>query len=248
MRKLTQEEFIQRTKEVHGDRYDYGESIYVNSRTKIKVKCYKHGVFELNAHSHLNGIGCRKCGSESSSLIKTKSTNNFIKQALDIHGINHYNYDLVEYKRSDIKVKIYCNIENHGIFEQSPGNHLSGHGCPKCKSLKAKTLINKTTEEFIEEATKVHGKEHYDYSKVVYKGTNKKVIILCNIHQIEFKQLANNHLNGKNCPLCRYNASKSKQTKTQEQFLKEALAIHGNRYDYSETIYRGGQAKNKNNM
>jgi hypothetical protein len=43
---------------------------------------------------------------------------------------NRYEYDYVDYKRCDIKIKIKCKI--HGIFFQTPASHLSGKGCPLC--------------------------------------------------------------------------------------------------------------------
>ncbi len=53
-------------------------------------------------------------------IIKTKK---FIKNAKKIHG-NKYNYSLVNYVNACLKIRIICSI--HGIFEQSPGNHLQG--------------------------------------------------------------------------------------------------------------------------
>lgn len=61
MTKLTQDEFVQRSNEVHGDKYDYSKSIYVNSRTKVIITCPKHGEFEQNPKNHYNGQGCSKC-------------------------------------------------------------------------------------------------------------------------------------------------------------------------------------------
>lgn len=61
MRKLTQDEFVQKAKQVHGDKYDYSESVFVNTRTKIAIVCPKHGVFTQTASSHLMGHGCPRC-------------------------------------------------------------------------------------------------------------------------------------------------------------------------------------------
>jgi hypothetical protein len=36
---------------------------------------------------------------------------------------SEYDYSLVEYNGSKVKVKIICKV--HGIFEQSPNNHIS---------------------------------------------------------------------------------------------------------------------------
>lgn len=64
MRRLTQEEFLHRAHELYGDKYDYSECHFVNTRTKVRIICPKHGVFEQVACSHLMGHGCRHCGNE----------------------------------------------------------------------------------------------------------------------------------------------------------------------------------------
>jgi very-short-patch-repair endonuclease len=58
-----------------------------------------------------------------------KTTENFINEAKFIHN-NKYNYSLVNYIDSQIKIIIIC--PTHGEFEQSPNSHLSGHGCSLC--------------------------------------------------------------------------------------------------------------------
>jgi len=57
-----------------------------------------------------------------------------------------------------------------------------------------------TTQEFIEKAKLVHN-EKYDYSKVDYKKSSKKVIIVCKEHG-EFEQTPNIHLDNHGCPAC----------------------------------------------
>ena len=60
-KKLTQEEFISRAKEIHGDRYDYRKTIYISRPKKVTITCPKHGDFEQLANSHLIGSGCPVC-------------------------------------------------------------------------------------------------------------------------------------------------------------------------------------------
>lgn len=64
MRKLTTEEWIERAKQTHGNRYDYSETVYVNVRTLINIRCRVHGVFEQRPFDHIKGHGCPKCGFE----------------------------------------------------------------------------------------------------------------------------------------------------------------------------------------
>lgn len=119
--------------------------------------------------------------------------NDFKQRAAAIHS-SFYSYDNVEYKNSDTKVSITCPI--HGDFSQTPHDHLSGHGCPKCKSDKAKLSL----EEFISRARSCHSID-YDYSFVRIDNYDTPIKIICPIHG-EFEQTPRDHLSGSDCPKC----------------------------------------------
>lgn len=93
-----------------------------------------------------------------------------------------------------------------------------------------------TTEEFIEKAIAVHG-DKYDYSKVEYVDTRTDVVIVCPIHG-EFPQKPVDHTSRKRgCPQCGVEKSAEAKRKIAEEFIKEAKAIHGDYYDYSQVRY-----------
>ena len=98
-----------------------------------------------------------------------------------------------------------------------------------------------TTEEFIERARSVHGVK-YDYSKVEYINKRTKVSIICKEHG-EFKQFPADHLNGCSCPKCSQIKRNEKQSRTLSDFIKTALKIHGNKYDYSKVEYKNANTK-----
>ena len=159
----------------------------------------------------------------------SKSTaEEFIIKARGIHG-DKYLYDAVSYIKSSIKVKITC--RKHGLFEQTPNSHLNGAGCPSCSGNK-----KKTTREFVADAIAKHG-DSYDYSKVEYRGGHKKVKIICKVHNFEFSQEANSHLNGCGCPVCAREEITASVTKGFNKFKKDAIIIHGNKYHYDCLSY-----------
>jgi hypothetical protein len=125
--RTTTKEFIEKARRVHGDKYDYGSSNYVNNRTKLIVECRTHGIFNIRPDHHLRKVGCSKCSVKGQTL----TTEDFISKAKEIHG-NVYNYDCVVYRSSKDEVAIGCS--KHGQFMQRPNNHLNGQGCPKCPS------------------------------------------------------------------------------------------------------------------
>ena len=96
-----------------------------------------------------------------------------------------------------------------------------------------------TTEEFVKRAKMIHGNK-YDYSKVQYKNKKTKVCIVCPEHG-EFWQTPYMHWRGSGCRKCGIESARIKRAKSTEQFIKEARAIHGDKYDYSLTQYTGGE-------
>jgi hypothetical protein len=53
--------FIENSKAVHGDYYDYSKVVYTKSSEKVIIICPLHGEFSQKANSHTNGRGCRGC-------------------------------------------------------------------------------------------------------------------------------------------------------------------------------------------
>jgi len=133
MRKLTTEEFIERAIAVHGDKYDYSNSIYKNRRSAIKILCPTHGEFTVMAGGHIDScIGCVPCAEARGKRNRPLTTCEFISRSRKIHG-NRYSYEESEYTRNNNKVKIFCNIHK-GYFYQIASHHMNGHGCNQCCS------------------------------------------------------------------------------------------------------------------
>lgn len=186
--KLSQEEFIERAKQVHGDKYDLSKANYINAYTKVCIICPIHGEYWTTPNNFLKGCGCRECMKDEYRL----GTDEFIKKSNIIHNFK-YDYSKVNYKGYNDKVCIIC--QKHGEFWQTPGQHLHGHGCPYCSKNK-----NYTTEEFINKV-KEKFNYNYDYSKVQYKNWRTKICITCPEHG-DFYVIPNNFLRGRKCPKC----------------------------------------------
>ncbi|MFA5626154.1 MAG: hypothetical protein WC965_01600 [Thiohalomonadaceae bacterium] len=93
----------------------------------------------------------------------------------------------------------------------------------------------KTTEQFIEDARKVHG-DIYDYSKVEYKGAHVKVLIV-DPEFGEFWQKPNLHLSGQGHRLRGLEKVRAKLSNSTAEFVKKAREVHGDLYDYSKVNY-----------
>ena len=125
----------------------------------------------------------------------------------------------------------------HGKFYVTTGHLRDGHGCPKCGIEKRIDKRKSKIEDFIKKAKHIHGNK-YDYSKVKYVNSHTKVCIICPIHG-EFWQTPASHLMGRNCPKC----SKPCYKYTTEDFVKKAMEVHGDKYNYSKTNYIDAKTK-----
>lgn len=199
MKKVTNiNEFIEKARKIHGDKYDYSKVNYINSSTKVCIICPIHGEFWQKPNDHLPGKGCKYCGIESRTQKKTLSNKTFIERACEIHN-NFYSYEETNYVNAKTEIKICC--PEHGYFYQLPYVHLNGFGCAKCSN-----RYHYTNNEFIEKVKKVHDNK-YDYSKTEYINSHTKICVICPEHG-EFWQTASDHLQGKGCAKCSKKVSK----------------------------------------
>ena len=127
---LTTKQFIAKAIRIHGNKYDYSETKYLNNNTKVIIKCDEHGGFYQLPRVHFIGGGCQRCGINTSRKDLRKTKSKFIQDAFQIHG-DSYDYSKMGYINYHTKVKITC--LKHGDYMQTPANHISyKNGCPKC--------------------------------------------------------------------------------------------------------------------
>lgn len=199
MTKATQE-FIQKARKIHGNKYDYSRVDYVRSKSKVCIVCPKHGEFWQTPNDHLSGKGCRKC--KYATVYNKLSEEEFIRKLDDKKLYEKYDYTHCNYTHMHKPITVKC--KKHGVFYPQAQNFLLGHGCPKCRSELISNQRKHSQEQVIAKFIEVH-KNKYDYSKVNYTNNTHKVTIICPIHG-EFKQTPQAHLAGQGCPKC--NSSK----------------------------------------
>lgn len=170
-----------------GDRCDYSETVYVNSRTKIRFYCKvcKEYIEEKIGEHIKSPCGCPKCSKIIAGEKIRSNKENFIKKAEEIHG-KIYDYSEVEYTTNDKKVKIY-DPEREEYFWQTPNRHLSGEGNPNRSGSKGEKIIKNWIA-----SNKVFSEKENNYEfqyKVIGKieGRNTDIVI------IDFKVWYNNH-------------------------------------------------------
>lgn len=205
--------FINRAKDIHGDKYDYSLVDYKNQNTNIIIK-YNDIEYIQKPSKHLIG----RCPEKNTP---TRTTGQFIEESIAIWG-NKYDYSLVEYVNSFIKVKI---IYDGVIYEQQPRSHLGGLG--------VESTI--TIDNFFKRAKSVHG-DKYDYSCSEFIDSNTPILIGYNGET--FLQKPIYHLYGGNPENIALSIKKDNET-----YIKECKKNHNNKYTYDKCIYENIKTK-----
>ena len=199
MRKLTTDDFIKRAKKIHGDKYDYSMTEYIDAHTKVCIICPIHGEFWQAPTCHTDGkTGCPEC----SITHKTKET---YKQDLIQYVNNNCSFEIenedFEYVNNVKKITCICHKKDkygkeHGKFDIVIRDLKNGRGCPKCGG-----SMHKTNEEFLRECYEIHGHKYEYLDK--YIDWKTKLRIVCPEHGI-FYMSPNKHISSKQgCPLCK---------------------------------------------
>ena len=223
---VNQTEYFLKQLEVRGylyPEYDYSKVEYKSSKDKVIVIDEYNLEHEITPNVLLKGTKCVQKNS-------VNQTEYFLKQ-LENKGYlySEYDYSKVEYKSVKDKIIIIdeYNLE-HGLL---PSILLNG---AKCSTINA---VNRT-EYFLKQLeTRGYIYPEYDYSKVEYKGTTDKVIII-DEYNLEHEILPSLLLIGTKC-------SQTNAVNQTEYFLKQ-LEIRGYlypEYDYSKVEYKSTKDK-----
>lgn len=152
-RRMTLKEFIEQSRKIHGDKYDYSKVNYINNSTDVIITCLEHGDFPQTPNNHLSDKGCSKCSWEKLANERKMSLEEFIEKANKKHGLGTYNYSKVVYVNNHTDVIIIC--PKHGEFKQKPNDHLIDCGCRNCHKsngeIEVRNFLIKNKIEFEEQ-------------------------------------------------------------------------------------------------
>lgn len=193
MKKLSQEEFINRVYKVHGENIKILGK-YINRRTKILVKCKCGYEWEANPEPLWNGHGCPRC---SNNLKKT--TEEFKKELYNLVGNE---YEILEDYKSSNKPILFKHNYCGNIFKMSPKSFLySGQRCPNERYIKS-AKSNSIPFKYIQEQVDILGKGDYQIIGNYVKST-EKVDFLHNVCGKIFKMEPTRFIKGgTRCPYC----------------------------------------------
>jgi ssDNA-binding Zn-finger/Zn-ribbon topoisomerase 1 len=235
-------QFVREAREIHGNIYAYDEISYSGARKNMRIKCSSHSWFEQLPMVHLRGAGCSKCAdrrtSEENKLTQPQYDEKLLaKYGGKISGVYRGMHDASP-----------ANCQDHGNFTSTPFKLLyQKHGCPDCAFLAKQSGRLLQNGEILDRLKELYG-DKYDYSQVDYKGSKKKITLICPLHG-EFAKIASNVLAGEACPKCAYQESSQQRTqgvraaveRTRRErghyFVDKATQIHRGFYDYSKVDF-----------
>ncbi len=131
----TTDSFVAKARKVHGDLYDYTNTVFEHNKKKVRIDCKKHGPFYQTPNMHLHPQGCPKCARDRIVASVSYTVSDFVTRAREVHG-DKYEYSKVTSYASKDVLTIGCKI--HGDFEQVGYYHLAGNGCQKCGNVESK--------------------------------------------------------------------------------------------------------------
>ena len=164
-KRLTSVEFITIAKRIHGDKYDYSKTHYINSHTNVAIVCPIHGEFVQRPNNHINNKGCPICGNTIGHNKLKQSLDEFIRDSRKIHD-NKYDYSKFIYKNNRTAGIIICPI--HGEFTNNPCNHINkSQGCHRCYCERTKHNYSSQKEKEFLNHLKIQARQVYIGGRLV---------------------------------------------------------------------------------
>lgn len=209
--RLTTEQFVKKAKLVHGDKYNYDLVNYINSQTKVKIKCNQcNKIFEQIPSSHLNGKGCSICNHQKGAqkrnidIINKNGSlkDNDIELCLEWDYEKNYPLRPENFTYNSQKI-IWWKCKNGHEWLSSINNRSrnKGSNCPYCYGRNA-TEKNNLLIKNPELCKEWNYEKNGDLKSENFTAqSNKKVWWVCkNGH--EWVDSITHRANDRNCPYC----------------------------------------------
>ena len=238
-RRSSTEDFIKKARVIHGNKYDYSKTNYINSKSKVCIECPEHGEFWQIPNSHLSGNRCPKCSKESSAKLRSNTQETFFKRVKKRFG-EKFDYTKSVFIGWNAPILVTC--KEHGDFQTTPKHHLRGDGgCPLCRIITVSDKLKKGVEDIQNELAYKYG----DDIKLItqeYKNSRTPLLAECKKHgrfTITWAMIRR----GSCCPKCGIENRAKKRSLGQEEFERRANQIHHNKYSYELAVYKEEKSK-----
>ena len=216
-KKLTTEEFIEKARKIHEDKYDYSKVEYIKSIIKVCIICPLHGEFWQKPNGHISSKnGCKKCANLLLNLNRKLSFEEYVEKANREHNFK-YKYPFpYEYQNLHSKLTIIC--DKHGVFKQQAQSHLRNEGCKKCKTniiFRKYKDLNEIINNLVNSNINL-----YEYDLTYFENNYPIILIKCKKHNDWFEQDIHRHIKGAGCNRCAGTSRNLSRILDRENILK----------------------------
>lgn len=217
---------------------------------ELQLRCKKHGLEYgiLPGNLRRGQRGCLECANEGRSAKHLAASQVAIDAAFEesrrVHG-GKYDYSLANPVRVVDMIPIVC--PQHGTFHQTLISHSLGHGCDGCATLvRAAKRVGGAWEKRKALVQAFCDSRGY----VVREGLEEPrkhlapVVVTCQ-HHGDFKSTLGSLAQGKGCWGCfkEFSAGRRVNSEAKMVFVEKAVALHGDKYDYSKFEYKTSAVK-----
>lgn len=197
--KRTKEDLLSIIEKYYPNKYDYSKVNYINTRTPIILICKQcKKEFSLKPQDIIKNYIKELCPSCRKNQEIQDNYKLFLNRlaSSSLHIMPNSN----TFRNYKSLMEFTC-TECGNQFKSTPDSLINSDiGCPICAEQSRRKNRTHTTEQFIKDSREIHGST-YDYSKTVYLGRHKNLIITCPKHG-DFIIEAGDHLQGYGCPKC----------------------------------------------
>lgn len=215
-KKISSEEFITRSNNIHNNKYDYSKVEYVNNKTKVCIICPEHGEFWQTPKNHLLGQGCPICGEEIARNCKRNDYQKFIDRFINTFGdIAEFPYINDEYENKNSIITYVC--KKCGKTHKKVASYIFANKticeCYRVKEPRQNIVFEHkpiiSSRLISADVIESRIKELYPTIEMIgkndYKNTSTKVLFRCTSCNNEFYRKPNTFLCSKlktPCPIC----------------------------------------------
>lgn len=240
-KKISSEEFITRSNNIHNNKYDYSKVEYVNNKTKVCIICTEHGEFWQTPKNHLLGQGCPICGEEIARNCKRNDYQKFIDRFINTFGdIAEFPYISEEYENKNSTITYVC--KKCGKAHKKVASYIFANKticeCYRVKEPRQNIVFEHkpiiSSRLISADVIESRIKELYPTIEMIgkndYKNTSTKVLFRCTSCNNEFYRKPNTFLCSKlktPCPICTKKQLHKEKTKTNEDFINDIANIYG---------------------
>lgn len=208
--------FKENALKVHGNKFNYSKSFYINSKTPLTIICPIHGEYEQTPYVHLKTYGCPKCGRNHTEKSHVHDFQTFLNKC-NKKFKNKYSYSFNgdNFIAQKSILDIMCSCGNS--FKMKGRDHLfsKSGGCKKCQY---SSNIEKSSKPLIYAKSLLE--KYFPTLKLIdsdYINMSTECNVECPKHGIYKTKPYNFQYGHGGCPNCAYSSSLEK---TIQEFLE----------------------------